>query len=276
MTRALYGAHLRQPIGGDFGLSGRLISRYLQRDDWETDVARYGIDIWMTTIAIAEEFRVCQSFLGAKLHDAKDPATDLSAMLAQVVGSVFTLMEEYYQLWSRTSGSHAVEIFGFRFDVGLDPVPVNLDRMLNAFQRGCRELAEVWSGALHPDTHRELLAIDGALARGGRFHLPDEIWARVLIEVACAQHFRPLGRGQLLRSLTPLYLGRVASFVIETEHLNSTEVEKVHERFCVCLEEMKPYLIARWRSEAADPPARAQTGSSEVREPRVLEANLEV
>ena len=49
----------------------------------------------MTTTAIAEGFRVCQSFLGAKIHDAKDPGTDLSDMLVQVVGTLFRLMETY-------------------------------------------------------------------------------------------------------------------------------------------------------------------------------------
>src|SRR5512141_491314 len=99
LTRALYGHRVRQPIGGDFGVSSRLLRRYLERNDWYTDVARYGIDIWMTTIAICEDYRVCQSFLGAKLHDAKDPGADLSAMLEQVVGSVFTLMQEYEPVW---------------------------------------------------------------------------------------------------------------------------------------------------------------------------------
>lgn len=33
LTRALYGMRVRQPIGGDFGLSARLVSRYLQRND---------------------------------------------------------------------------------------------------------------------------------------------------------------------------------------------------------------------------------------------------
>jgi glycosyltransferase involved in cell wall biosynthesis len=73
LTRALYGLQVRQPIGGDFGISPGLLQCYLRKDVWETDVARFGIDIWMTTVAIAERFRVCQSFLGAKLHDAKDP-----------------------------------------------------------------------------------------------------------------------------------------------------------------------------------------------------------
>ncbi len=68
---------------------------YLTKDVWETDVARFGIDIWMTTTAIANGFRVTQSFLGAKIHDAKDPGTDLSNMLYQVVSATFALMETY-------------------------------------------------------------------------------------------------------------------------------------------------------------------------------------
>ena len=45
VTRALYGKHIRQPIGGDFGFSGRLAEFYLTKDVWESDVARFGIDI---------------------------------------------------------------------------------------------------------------------------------------------------------------------------------------------------------------------------------------
>jgi glycosyltransferase involved in cell wall biosynthesis len=269
MTRALYGARVRQPIGGDFGISGRLVARYLARDDWETDVARYGIDIWMTTVAIAEEYRVCQSFLGAKLHDAKDPGADLSAMLHQVVGSVFTLMEEYRELWTRRKNSEPVEVFGFRFDVGLDPVQVNVERMINAFRAGCRDLGDIWSLALHPDTHAELLALDRVLAAGGRFRLPDELWARVLIEFASAHHLQPIERGHLLRSLTPLYLARVASFVIETELLNSIEVEAIHEELCLALEQMKPYLVSRWNGEAPGPPLFHRAGAPERVKPKL-------
>ena len=58
-----------------------------RRFEYETDVARFGIDIWMTTTALVGGFRVCQSFLGAKIHDAKDPGADLTAMLVQVTGA---------------------------------------------------------------------------------------------------------------------------------------------------------------------------------------------
>ncbi|HMA53957.1 MAG TPA: glycosyltransferase, partial [Acidobacteriota bacterium] len=113
LTRALYGKRIRQPIGGDFGFSGPLASFYLEKDVWDSDVARFGIDVWMTTTAIANGFKICQAFLGAKIHDAKDPGADLSAMLHQVVGSVFDLMEEYAPTWRAVAGSEPVATFGF-------------------------------------------------------------------------------------------------------------------------------------------------------------------
>nr|HID13204.1 glycosyltransferase [Anaerolineae bacterium] len=86
MTRMLYGLDIRQPIGGDFGFSAELLDHYLGQDVWESDVARFGIDIWMTTTAINAGVRVCQAHLGVKVHDAKDPAQALGPMFRQVVG----------------------------------------------------------------------------------------------------------------------------------------------------------------------------------------------
>ncbi len=250
LTRCLYGLRVRQPIGGEFGISARLLKRYIERDDWESDVARYGIDIWMTTIAIAEGYRVCQSFLGAKLHDAKDPGSDLSAMLQQVVGSVFSLMQEYEGIWTQRSGSKPVDLFGFRYGVGLDPIEVNVDRMLGAFRRGCAELAEVLSRALEPETHAAVRAL--ASEPAASFHMDDELWVRVVTDFACAFRRRHIARGHLLGSLTPLYLGRVASFVKETEAMTSSEVEDRIENLCRSFEEYKPHLAARYKPGTPD------------------------
>ena len=56
LTRALYGQQIRQPIGGDFGMSRALFRHFLSLPVWDTDVARYGIDIWMTTTAVCGGF----------------------------------------------------------------------------------------------------------------------------------------------------------------------------------------------------------------------------
>jgi glycosyltransferase involved in cell wall biosynthesis len=251
LTRMLYGSQVRQPIGGDFGVSPGVIDCYLKKDVWETDVARFGIDIWMTTVAVAEGFRVCQSFLGAKLHDAKDPGADLSAMLQQVVSSVFDLMQVYETTWQHRPESTAVPLFGFRFDVGLDPIHVDVDRMLHEFQRGSAELGEVWGICLQPDTLAAVRNLASGARSGMVFHMDDTLWAKVIVEFSWAYRLNPLLRTQLVRSLTPLYLGRVASFVKETEHLVSHEVEEKIEGLCAAFEAQKPYLVSLWKGGAA-------------------------
>ncbi|MEW5745169.1 MAG: glycosyl transferase family 2 [Nitrospirota bacterium] len=244
LTRALYGKRIRQPIGGDFGFSGRLASFYLMQEVWESDVARYGIDIWMTTTAIANGFRVCQSFLGAKIHDPKDPGADLSAMLYQVVGSAFDLMETYAPVWSRVTGSEPVPTFGFQYTVGLEPVAVNVDRMIDKFRLGVKELAGLWQEALPSGVVEELKELE----QKGReeFSFSDGLWSEIVCRFALAVREKRVYKEHLLRSMTPLYIGRTASFVLETEESGAAEVEERIEQLCRTFEEMKPLLIGQW------------------------------
>lgn len=247
LTRSLYGREVRQPIGGEFGFSGRLASHYLRQPVWETDVARFGIDIWMTTTALADDFRVCQSFLGAKIHDAKDPGADLAAMLVQVVSAVFDLMGTYCDRWTAVGGAQGVPLFGFPHGVGLEPVSVNVGRMVGIFAQGVRDLGEVWGRALEGPTLGEVAAL---AAQGERdFRFPDPLWVRVVHDFAITYHRRALPREQLLRSLVPLYLGRTASFVLQNEHGGSEEVEAAIRALAEEFVRQKPRLRERWTRE---------------------------
>ena len=243
LTRALYGQQIRQPIGGEFGFTGDLAKHFLAQEVWGTDVARFGIDIWMTTTAVARGSKICQAYLGAKIHDPKDPSADLSAMLAQVVGSVFFLMEEYAPLWRTIDGSGAIPIYGFQYDVGLEPISVNVNGMLSAFQLGLHEFMPIWEHVLSADVReglRQLNSADAAL------HFPDDLWVRVVYEFALAAHDRSMPRDHLLKSLTPLYLGRIASFISETQHSSHREVEEKINDLCQAFERDKPYIVMRW------------------------------
>lgn len=247
LTRALYGKQVRQPIGGDFGFSGRLAKFYLTKDVWETDVARYGIDIWMTTTAIANNFKVCQSFLGAKIHDPKDPGADLSAMLYQVVGAAFDFMETYSDVWKDVRKTESVPIYGFQYTVGLEPVSVNLERMIDKFRLGVRDLGEIWKDFLSPEIIDFLQTAAGLLKE--EFHIPDNVWTEIIYNFAIASHKKAISREHLLKSLTPLYIGRTASFVKETWDSDASEVEGKIERLCKVFEEKKTLLIERWNNE---------------------------
>jgi len=247
LTRCLYGRRVRQPIGGDFGFSGELASFYLTKDVWETDVARFGIDIWMTTTAVANGFKICQAFLGAKIHDAKDPGSDLSAMLHQVVSSVFNLMEEYAGVWHDITQSEPVKTFGFVYSVGLEPIHVNLENMIEKFRIGVRDLDVLYKTFL-PD---ELLGTLHRLAEAPKeaFTFPDRNWVWLIFHFALACHRRVMSTEHIIKSLTPLYLGKVASFVIETWNSSAEEVEGRLEELCLTFEREKPALIKIWTQE---------------------------
>jgi glycosyltransferase involved in cell wall biosynthesis len=244
LTRALYGQRIRQPIGGDFGFSGKLAQHYLSKNVWDTDVARFGIDIWMTTTAIGDGFKVCQSYLGAKLHDAKDPSGDLTAMFTQVVGSVFGLMETHEKAWTPSNGSREVPTFGFHYQVGVEPVRVNVDRMLENFRLGCRDLTPVWEKILEPPHLTQLVEL--AAVEKEKFHFSDELWVQAVYDFALTHHHRCLPYDHLLRSLIPLYLGRTGSFVLEMMESSAEEVEARIEKLCLVYEKFKPDLVRRW------------------------------
>jgi hypothetical protein len=246
LTRALYGQDVRQPIGGDFGFSGRLAAHFVRKPVWETSVARFGIDIWMTTTALAEGFKVCQSFLGAKIHDAKDPGADLQAMLVEVVSAVFDLMATHAERWRRVDTVVEVPLFGFPHGVGLEPVHVNVERMLGVFRQGARDLREIWEEALPAETLREVAAL--AAREEVLFSFPDPLWARVVLDFALAYRRRALPPEQLLRSLVPLYLGRTASFVRRMERASAEEVEATIGALADEFLRQKPYLRERWAS----------------------------
>ena len=246
LTRALYGREVRQPIGGEFGFSGRVASHYLGKPVWESDVARFGIDIWMTTTAIADGFRICQSFLGAKIHDAKDPGADLAAMLVQVVSSVFDLMETYQGRWKTVEDAEDVPLFGFPHGVGLEPVNVNVGRMIGIFRQGVRDLGEIWARVLEEETLTGVSVLADA-SEEAAFRFPDPLWVRVVYDFALAYRRRALTRDQLLRSLVPLYLGRTAFFVLQNRESGAEEVEAAIRALADEFVRQKPYLRERWK-----------------------------
>ena len=249
LTRALYGKRVRQPIGGDFGFSGRLAQFYLTKDVWETDVARFGIDIWMTTTALANGFKIAQSFLGAKIHDAKDPGADLSDMLYPVVSATFALMENYPEVLTPIEGSEAVPTFGFEYSVGLEHVNVNTARMLHVFREGIRNLHEVWQDILGNGDLREVERL-GALDDAA-FRFPPGLWARIVYDYALAFHHRKMPAEHLIKSLTPLYIGKTASFVMEVQDMDQAGAEAEIERLCMEFESRKDYLTTSWKRGGA-------------------------
>ncbi|HBI24995.1 MAG TPA: glycosyl transferase family 2 [Nitrospiraceae bacterium] len=245
VTRALYGKRIRQPIGGEFGFSGKMADFYVSQDVWESHVARFGIDIWMTTEAIVNDFKVCQTFLGAKIHDPKDPGSDLADMLLQVVATLFNMTERHYDKWMDQKGSSDVPTFGFRYHVGLESVKVNAEKMLNIFMAGLKDLRNIWMDIMGPGDLGRIESL-GSLT-GGSFRFPAGLWSDVVYDYAIAYHRKVMSPEHLIRSIVPLYLGKTASFVLEAENMEQEGAEAEIEKLCLEFESKKDYLVTNWK-----------------------------
>ena len=252
ITRALYGQRIRQPIGGDFALSRGLAKHYTEQEVWETEVARYGIDIWMTTSAVTGGYKICQSNLGVKVHDAKDPGTHLAPMFRQVMWTLFSLMEENESYWREIKGSVSVPTFDHKIKVDPEEVKVNLDNMIKQFKVGYKQFSPLWREIFCPDCFEQIRK----LARMGKksFHLDSQGWVMILYQLAATFHSWKENRMKLIDLVTPLYFARVASFVVQTLEMTSREAEELVEEQARRFEEQKDYLLELWDGDPADIP----------------------
>ncbi|MFP4085167.1 MAG: hypothetical protein ACLFUL_00095 [Desulfobacteraceae bacterium] len=247
MTRALYGRRVRQPIGGDFGFSGKLGKIYMESSIWDEAVANFGIDIWMTTIALAHKVQVCQAFMGRpKIHRTKDPGASLGPMFRQVVGTIFSMMGQFESLWQKVKYSRPTAIYGFGLGEVEVPPKVNVDtqNLLNQFHEGFNTYGEIWEAFLTKDIHQKLLEIKGMKEK--EFNFPTDLWARVLFDTAVAYGRSSIDTARMMDSLIPLYFGRTLSFVLRTKKMSIKQAEEAIEDDCLTFETTKPYLLQRW------------------------------
>ena len=281
LTRALYGLKIRQPIGGDFGVSGDLVRHYLKQDDWDADVSKFGIDIWMTTKAITGGFAVCQTRLGAKVHDPKDPGSDLGPMFSQVVSTILRLTERHADRWLEVEGAHDIPVYGFERILDPPPLEVNVARLLEEFAKGRLTVGEEWAAALSPDNNAVVQRLSeeagaavesatradtAAAVEDSGFGFPIETWARVIYDMALAHHARVLPIERLIASLIPLYFGRVAGLILDTRDQTTDQAEAFVERQARAFQLAKPYLVERWRQ------AEAARRTRTARQPRATKA----
>ena len=181
----------------------------------------------MTHSAINEGFAVCQARLGAKIHDAKDPAGDLGPMFRQVVGTLFKLAGRNEDRWLRVTWlapDPGVRLRARRRAGGDQGQPRQAGRQLRAGAAGP-------AGGVGPDARA-----GAARTRHGprdraptlpSFHFSADLWIRCLYDSLVAFHRPGADRERLLAALTPLYFGRTAGFISDTLDMTTDQAERV-------------------------------------------------
>lgn len=250
LLRCLYGRRIRQPNVGDFGFRGDLVDSFLSSQPWTDSVRHYGIDIWMTVLAMNARLPICQSLIGSpKIHRMKDPDAHLPVLFQQIVSTTFDTMLAHADYWGQVKWSKPTLLFGTDRHEMEPPLPteVNVNRLFDGFLRGFDKYQETWQKFCDQSIYPKLQEIRGLGLQ--HFSFPTQTWARIVFDAA--QLYRtsePAQRSVLLDSLMPLYLGKVLSFVKKTERMSIQQAEEYVENECTVFEETKPYLLKVWNS----------------------------
>jgi len=245
LVRSLFGLRLHEVLGGCAGVSGALLDALPPTEDWDEEPTGQGAEAKLLGHALAGQHALVEVHLGRKQLDPGAASADLAHTLADAVGPLFRMMERHVGEWQDIRGSGPVPTRGQVAAGASTSADIRLDRMIRAFHLGLKDLSPLWEQALSDDTLGQLYPL--GLLEPDEFRFAPLLWARVVGEFAVAHHERRLPRDHLLRALTPLYLGRVAAFVLETQASSPPGAIDAVERVGLAFETEKATLSARWR-----------------------------
>jgi hypothetical protein len=268
LFRALWGQSLRHPAAPDFALSPALATALLDEDVWETEVAADGLPPWLTTYAVLKGWRVAQSALGEKQTWLTPPATNhnrrskqeikrkeaqFRARFQHLISVTLRLVYDYRYFWDKvhrfdslsTLTQFVAPLFSSEppFTAGseVDPAPL-LDKLALSWI----EYRSLWQQVLTPENLAQFEAL--AALPPDRFYFPGDLWAQIIYDFAVVFNKGECDPYQVVTSLYPLYLGRLAAFWQEVAGLSLVGYEGTVAAQAVEFEESRPYLKNRWQA----------------------------
>lgn len=246
LTRALYGKRVRYPLAQDFAVSASILPTF-ERPDKRVVSAGESI-FWPATEAAIREKKVSQAHLNVR-HEGIAAGVDLTDVLTQVLGPLFSDVEANASVWQRTRGSHVVQTFGEPFPAlevsGQKPAAIDTRPMVESFLLASNNLQDLWSLVLPPVTQLELKRMTRFTPE--QFKLPDDVWVRIIYDFALAHRLKTLSRSHLMGAFAPIYLAWVTSYVKEVATLSDAAAELRVEALAQAFEAGKTYLLSRWR-----------------------------
>lgn len=242
MTRALYGRRVREPYASDFGFSGRLGGRFVVQHDWRKESERYDSEMALAITALAEDYGVYQTFLGARVRSGQ--STDLVQAMRQTIGVLFSSLEPNFSVWSSKNGSQPVPALGPENELNLESSRVNRKQLKEMFSAGVSELESILRSILSESTLAELQKI--AALGEDNLRYPAELWVKTVYEFAASYHKSVMSRDHIIQALAPLYRGRMFTFLVENHDGSAEEIESNIESLCLEFERLKPYLLELW------------------------------
>jgi predicted GH43/DUF377 family glycosyl hydrolase len=210
LISALYGKRIAEPIADEFGISHRLLSRYL--DDptvWLSEAGYYGIDTFLTTTALLNNARVCEVNLGIRPHKASVGKTILT--FRGISKGIFERIAEDSDFWKEKGEVLSyLDTYGLRKEEEAPAIDINYKELMNKYRQGLNRFHYLYEEILPANICNDLFHL--ADCPREEFELSGPIWAKIVYRFLLSFCFsKELKREDIINGLFPIFLGRLGT-----------------------------------------------------------------
>jgi hypothetical protein len=230
---------LDEPLGPEFACSGRFASHCLERGIWAEDAARFAIDLWLRTEAVANHFALGQIWRPASTSAS---ATTLREAVRQIFMSLVASCRAHASYWRSANSVTTLRTWGAEPD-GL-PAAADWDYASLAQQarHDIAAIAPLLEAVLDPAIFPRLLD-DIAVADSPP---EDELWVRIVYAFLAATTRGPASIEQLADMFVPIYMWRAARFMSQTALEPADVVQTRLNVLGDAFQRLKPVLVRSW------------------------------
>ena len=237
----LLSTDIRQPIGGEFAFSPKLM-KYWLKQSWTESTRQYGIDVFMSLNAVLGGFKICQAGLGAKVHKASAPK--LCIMFDQVIETLLAILVQNKNKWMIRNNGDIFTPDTFGLDILAEPQELDIDILdlkekgrisYNKYQSDIKELLEPYAFSRINEMFETEV-----------FDLTILLWTQVFYNLLYRYDVSKNDeeRKKIINSLKPLYFARSLSFNYYTWKYNVKYSEMEIRKAALGFASQKYYL---WR-----------------------------
>ncbi len=232
---------IRQPIGGDFAFSRNAVDHWL-KCKWSKNVNFFGIDIFMSANAILGKLKICQLLLGSKIHNVKDPAKTLSPMFRQVTDTLFTIITNNYEKLRELKKVKETKIIGRKKTKKVQKFSVDKEATEMRFKEGVIKNKGVIKKCLEKKDYNKLINMVKK-----DIEIENKWWAKIIYDYIIAFKKNKRIRSLIIKSLVPIWFGRVYTFIEETQNIETNKTEPLIKKQAKEFFKKRGYLLDRLR-----------------------------
>lgn len=216
---SLFGWNLRQPIGGDFAFSNKMINYWLKQR-WPQTAYKFGIDIFMSLGAYLNKAKICQVNLGSKLHNLSNPK--LGPMFFQVTEALFNIISNNLNKVRKIKDVDNIPVLGGRsLPILANAVP-DEELFREIFWENINSNFDLIKKVVKGETKDNLISN----IENKKIEIKLKDWINIVYDFLGAYINKDFKRKDLIDALGCLYFGRIVSFYKNNKKCTPEEMEK--------------------------------------------------